>query len=197
MRKLWILAAPAVALCIAAGCTPEGVRKVDVMSADEGFSDGALESSDIIRMSSLMAPSILRCDDVMSRTPENRAVIVIDQIENKTSQRDLRVSDVSLRRMRVELNKHAGDRVIFVVRRFAQRRLAKERTDARDDYDYYPIPGLSESKRRKPDYALAGVFYDHKEKKGTYHLCTFQLINLVTGDIVWEDKYEVKRAAKR
>ena len=194
MRTLWI---PAVFLCAVAGCAPEGVRKVDVMSADEGFSDGALESSDIIRMSSQMAPSILRCDGVMSRTSGNRAVIVIDRIKNETSLRDLRVSDVSLRRLRVELNKHATDRVLFVVRRFTQQRLAKERTDARDDYDYYPIPGLSESKRRKPDYALAGTFYDHKEKKGTYHLCTFQLINLVTGDIVWEDKYEVKRTAKR
>lgn len=197
MRRLWIPAGLVVAVCVVAGCAPEGVRKVDVMSADEGFSDGALESSDIIRMSSQMAPSILRCGEVMSRGPENRAVIVIDRIENKTSERDLRVSDVSIRRLRVELAKHAGDRVLFVVRRFTQRRLAKERTDARDDYDYYPVPGLSESKRRKPDYALAGVFYDHKEKKGTYHLCTFQLINLVTGDIAWEDSYEVKRAAKR
>jgi len=194
MRTLWV---SAVILCAVAGCTPEGVRKVDLMSADEGFSDSALESSDIIRMSSQMAPSILRCSDVMSRTSGNRAVIVIDRIKNETSLRDLRVSDVSLRRLQMELHKHAGDRVLFVVRRFTQQRLAKERADLRDDYDYYPIPGLSESKRRKPDYALAGTFYDHKEKKGTYHLCTFELVNLVTGHVVWEDRYEVKRAAQR
>ena len=191
--KVLCLVAIALGAALFGGCVKEGVRKVDVMAADEGFTDGALESADIVRMASEMARSIVRSDEIMSRTNEDRAIVVLDRIENQTSLRDLAVSDVSLRKMRVELNRHATDRVVFVVRRFTYGRLREQR----DDYDYEPIPGMDVSKRKKPDYALKGVFYDHKEKKGTYHLCTFQLINLVTGDMRWEDSYEVKRRADR
>lgn len=187
---VWLVAA----VMLVWGCTNEGVRKVEVTAADEGFRDGGLESADIVAMAGQMGPSIVRSKEIVERTPEDRAVIVIDRIENRTSERDFAVSDVSLRKLRAELNRYASDRIVFVVRRFTYEQLAKER---QDEYDYYPVPGLEESKRRKPDYALKGVFYDDKEKKGTYHLCTFQLVNLTTGDIVWEDRYEVKRAADR
>jgi len=113
-------------------------------------------------------------------------ICVMDRIEDQTRTRQVR-NNIVLARIRTELNRHATNRIQFVARRADFERLSRERGDPdpfEDAIDTTPD-------RRKPNYALHGVFYDHPQGRTNYHHCTFQLTDLRTGAIKWEGRYEV------
>ena len=154
-----------------------------------------LSADDFIQMSELMARTILRCDEIQESP--HKLVIVLDRIRNET-QTVLRRGLV-LARLRVLLNQHAMDRLQFVVRKEQYEVMVRERRDT--DPELVPFDDTPDA-RLQPDYALKGVFATHtrrdvKQKvRSDYWLCSFQLVNLTSGEMVWEDAYEVKRMGR-
>jgi len=173
MRRL--LAATALAACYASGC----FQAPDVLVNTE------LDDEDLKVMTRQMAESIVRCPDIGVKP-----VVVLFRIRNETNQV---LGQVYLYRLRALLVRHGGGRMAFVLSLAAQRQLkAEEGTGGEDDG---PDPRL------RPTLALMGTFYAHTVEnvrgRQDYVLCSFQLVHLRTGAILWEDYYDVKRAATR
>jgi len=154
-----------------------------------------LTADDFVTMSEQMARSILRCEEV--QTSDYKLVIVIDKIRNEST--TVLRRGLVLARLRALLNQNAMDRLQFVVRRAQYEQMVKERRDT--DPELVPFDETADS-RLKPDYALKGIFATHSRRnvagkvRSDYWLCTFQLVKIEAGDIVWEDAYEVKRAGR-
>src|SRR5262245_3197086 len=180
------------------GCASSGVKNpsgvpVTHMKADEqGFVAGTgIESQDLVSVTDKMARSILGIQQIANAlTPP---IVVLDPVENQT--RFPINKDIFLTRIRTELNSKCLGKVQFLARdRMAA--LEKERNLKREgavtaDSD----PRAQEFKGA--NYFLTGSLQglSTRTKAGTsdYILYAFQLIDVRTSVIVWEDKAEIKK----
>lgn len=183
-----VLLVAAIAALLIAGCTPtDNKGRTNVIAADRRTTRTTdLQSKDILQMSTEMARDILRAP-VVQNSPY-RVVCVMDAIEDQTRTGQVRrYSNIYVARIRTQLNKHAMDRIQFVAKRAKFERISQERGEA----DPFEDAIETTPERRKPDFMLHGVFYDHPQGRTNYHLCTFQLTDLRSGAIEWEGSYEV------
>ena len=195
MLKLFI---PLTTAALVAGCASSGVKNpsgvpVTRMNADEqGFVAGTgVESQDLVAVTDKMARNILGIQQIANAaTPP---IIVLDPVENKT--RFPINKDIFLTRIRSELNKKSGGKVTFLARdRMAA--LEKERNLKREG----AITSSSDANVQEfkgADYFLTGSLegLSTRAKAGTsdYILYAFQLIDVRTSAIVWEDNAEIKK----
>lgn len=194
MRALSILAAGG----LLAGCASSGVRNpngtgVTVMKADEaGFVGGTgVESQDLVQVSDKMARSILGLRQIQNAQGTPR--VILDPVINNT--RFPINKDIFLSRIRVELNKNAGGRVVFLARErmaaLEKERALKQSGQVTSSSD----PNVVEFKGG--DFILTGKLdgMSTRTSKGVsdYILYTFQLIDTRTTDIIWEDSAEIKK----
>ena len=194
MRALSILAAGG----LLAGCASSGVRNpngtgVTVMKADEaGFVGGTgVESQDLVQVSDKMARSILGLRQIQNAQGTPR--VILDPVINNT--RFPINKDIFLSRIRVELNKNAGGRVVFLARErmaaLEKERALKQSGQVTSSSD----PNVVEFKGG--DFMLTGKLdgMSTRTSKGVsdYILYTFQLIDTRTTDIIWEDSAEIKK----
>jgi len=147
-----------------------------------------LDDTDVQQMAQKMAESLSRsCGPTAS---SGRPVIVMHKILNETTQI---LSPIFLAKLRTLLTRHAAGRMLFVLSRAAWDELDSERGRRGND--------RGQDERLTPRFALGGTFYSHtlenKEGRSDYVLCTFQLSDLQTGTLVWEDSYDLKRRAHR
>ena len=147
-----------------------------------------LDERDVEVMARNMAESLSSCEELNGG--RETAVVVLKKIRNETNQV---LSQIYLAKLRPVLALHARDRMTFVISRAAWAELNREElgnseVEARD-------------RRAIPAYVLQGTFYSHtrvsREMRSDYVLCTFQLARIVSGEVLWEDSYEVKRGATR
>ncbi|MSU22555.1 MAG: penicillin-binding protein activator LpoB [Opitutus sp.] len=197
--RFLLLSSLAVGSAFFAGCeTTQGVRNptgvpVTEMRPDErGFVAGTgVESQDLVSVTDKMARSIIGIPQI-ARAPV-KPVIVIDPVVNDT--RFPINKDLFTDRIRIELNKHAIDRVTFLAR---DRMKALERERALKQSGQVTAsadPHVTEF--RGADYFLTGKLggLTTRTSQGTsdYILYSFQLINARTSEIVWEDSSEIKK----
>lgn len=149
--------------------------------------DTELDDNDLLRMSQKMAESIVTRKEVVSQS--KKPVIVLYRIVNETNY--ILDDVIYLVKIRTLLTKHAQDKVAFVLSREAWDWLEREELAQEEE--------LRRELRVKPSFALKGTFYadtrEIAERRSDYVLCTFQLVHLVSGAILWEDYYEVKKVA--
>ena len=181
-----VLLVATLALLLAAGCTPtDNKGRTNVVAADRRYTRTTnLQSKDITQMSAEMARDIVRAPVVQSSP--YKLLCVMDRLEDQTRTRQVR-NNIVLARIRTELNRNAMGRIQFVAKRADFERISRERGDA----DPFEDAIETTPERRKPNYMLHGVFYDHPQGRTNYHLCTFQLTDLRSGAIEWEGSYEV------
>ena len=129
-------------------------------------------------MTDKMAPSVIACRDIAGNP--NRAVIAMGTITNHTTDSSQDMTSY-LARIRVRLNKFATDKVAFVENPGTMANLQSAEGVSADP-----------AARQLPNYVLKGEFYEKPSQKTAFYLCTFQLTNLATGVIVWDDSYEVR-----
>jgi penicillin-binding protein activator len=198
MKTITKLLIPLTTAALVAGCASSGVKNpsgvpVTRMNADEqGFVAGTgVESQDLVAVTDKMSRNILGIPQIANAaTPP---IVVLDPVDNKT--RFPINKDLFLTRIRSELNKKSFGKVTFLARdRMAA--LEKERNLKREgavtaDSD----PGKQEFKGA--DYFLTGSLegLSTRTKAGTsdYILYAFQLIDVRTSAIVWEDNAEIKK----
>jgi len=187
-----------VALLSGTGCASYGVQNprgvgVTEMKADErGFVAGTgVESQDLVTVSDKMARSILGTAQIQKATGTPR--VVLDPVVNET--RFAINKDIFLTRIRAELNKQAGGKVIFLARDRMAALEKEQQLKQSGQVTSSSDPHVVEFKGA--DFFLTGKLQGltTKSSKGVsdYILYSFQLIDARTSDIIWEDSAEVKK----
>jgi hypothetical protein len=110
-----------------------------------------------------------------------RTVIVMDRVENQTSDPSANFQ-VYLARIRATLNNSGAKKDLIFVETRSKAESIKQREG---------IP-VESSARTRPQYALTGTFYDMPRARSNYYLLTFQLVDLTNDIVTWEGSYEVK-----
>jgi len=171
---------------------PSGVPVTEMRPDERGFVAGTgVESQDLVAITDKMARSILGISPIARAAV--KPVIVLDPVVNET--RFPINKDLFIDRIRIELNKHAIDRVTFLARdrmkALERERQLKQSGQVTASSD----PNVTEF--RGADYFLTGKLsgLTTRTSQGTsdYILYSFQLINARTSEIVWEDSSEIKK----
>lgn len=180
------------------GCASRGVQNpsgvpVTQMKADEqGFVTGTgIESQDLVAVTDKMARSILSIPQIAGAPKP--PIIALDPVVNNT--RFPINKDIFNTRIRTELNKKSLGKVTFLARdRMAA--LDKERNLKRAG----DVTATADPKQQEflgADFFLTGELQgmSTRTKAGTsdYILYAFQLIDVRTSAIVWEDSAEIKK----
>jgi PBP1b-binding outer membrane lipoprotein LpoB len=197
-NKLILTLSMTAGIAMLAGCASSGVKNpsgvpVTHMNADEqGFVTGTgVESQDLVAVTDKMARSILSVPQIANASTPPK--IVLDPVVNNT--RFPINKDLFNTRIRTELNKKSLGKVTFLARdRMAA--LDKERNLKRTgDVTSTTDPKVQEF--LGADYFLTGELQglSTRAKAGTsdYILYAFQLIDVRTSAIVWEDSSEIKK----
>lgn len=161
-------------------------------SAPQIHSTG-LGSVDLVTMTDQMSASLLRSPAIAARTSQSPEwIVTLDRAGNQTNQVIPRPQlRAFMARLRAQLAQNPAlreRRLVFVI--------SKQPGDAVSERELTtPAP------RTTPTHALAATFYsittESTRARSDAYLCSFQLIDAATGQILWEDKYEVKRAVMR
>lgn len=159
------------------GCAADSAARVETTM---------LESVDLVRMTDQMAESLLSSEVALIGI-----VVVTDRVVNRTNhlmrpgEKELFLNKLRATLGRVDSLRQAG--VVFVAR-------PDELTE------FHPAPGVP-GRQSGPTHALTATFYsltlvDRRHREDTYE-CAFQLQDLATRRIIWEDAYEVSYAVQR
>ena len=185
---MWLI----VVCLICSGCatTPNQTSSSTVIMPDEddGLGGTGIESTDIRTVSRKMAESILGINEIANAQGVPRIAL----LPVKNSTRFVINQDIFTKKIRIELNKNASDKVRFLARERIED-IMKERQAKREGL--YASSG--EGDLAGVDFYLTGELTGLSKASGgnrsDYILMSFQLINAETSDIVWEDSYEVKK----
>ena len=198
LKSLSLTLAAAGLTALLSGCASSGVKNpsgvpVTEMKADErGFVTGTgVESQDLVAVTDKMARGILGLSQIANATTPPR--VALDPVINET--RFPINKDIFLTRIRTQLNSKSQGKVIFLAReRMAA--LEKEREMKRAGQ----VTSTTDPTRQEfkgADYFITGKLQGltTKTKAGTsdYVLYSFQLIDVRTSEIVWEDSAEMKK----
>lgn len=157
-----------------------------------------IESQDIVNMTDRMMRDMLASAALAGRASRPRVIIDSESFYNESSSRLNKNSITD--RLRVELNRAAQDRMVFVGRQYADV-VARERDLKRK--------GLVDTGTLGPaaaqlggDFKLGGRITSLDSRSPTtgqmsrYNQITFEMVNLETGEIVWGGIYEFLKTAQ-
>lgn len=156
-------------------------------------SNTRLDADDLRLMTDRMVESLLTSPAIAGRTADSgRWVIAMDRVTNRTNEViPLRERWAFMNRLRALLNESESmrDRNLAFV-------LSAEAADALNQRQW-EVAG----RRAQPTHALAATFYAltgfaHEGRTDAY-FCGFRLADLRSDELVWEDRYEVKRSVMR
>lgn len=180
------------------GCASTGVKnpsgtQVTEMRPDErGFVGGTgVESTDIVAVTEMVAREILGVPQIANAQGTPR--LIIDPVENNT--RFTVNKDMFLDRIRGSLSRNARGKVTFLARdrsavleRERQMKQSGQVTSSSD-------PNVQEF--RGADFLLTGKLNSHTTRTSSgvsdYVMYSFQLIDVRTMDIIYENFHEVKK----
>jgi hypothetical protein len=154
----------------------------------------ALDGADLIRMTDDMAMKMMASPSVQgAMASEGRLKVVVEPVENQMTAEVLPKGPANAftGRLRTLLSHHAPDKFVWVMNRDAWHYL---RSRELENIDPGPSPDAIQ-----PRYALTAKFStltnETSERRSTYYLCVYELTDLSHRDILWSDKYEVKKVA--
>jgi PBP1b-binding outer membrane lipoprotein LpoB len=162
-------------------------------SAVSAGSNTALDGIDLVKMTDQMAASISGNAAVQRIIATHGPMtIVVQPVMNLMTAAVLPrgQADAFTARVRSLLSKHAPEEFVWVMNRDAFYSLRNQELNV----DLGPEP-----ERVQPEYALTAKFqslvHETKNRRSDYYLCVYELTNLKSGDLIWSDKYEVKKTA--
>lgn len=157
-----------------------------------------VESQDIVSMTDQMMRDMLRNPMLVSPGISRRIIIDSEYMVNESTSRINK--NMMTDRLRVNLNRAANGRMVFVGRHFSNM-VMKERELKRS--------GLVDAGTIRATQATAGADFrlggritsldslDTKtQQKSRYHQVTFEMVDLELGTIVWSGIYEFKKTAQ-
>jgi PBP1b-binding outer membrane lipoprotein LpoB len=151
----------------------------------------ALDSVDLVEMTQKMTDAILSNPSVQADVAQKgRLKVVIEPVENKMVGEILPrgAKEAFIARLRAQLQERAPEKFIWIINRDAWHALRNREIDAGPD----PM-GL------QPEYALTATFSsitdETSNRRSSYYLCVYHLTNIQSRQLVWTDKFEVKKTA--
>lgn len=198
-----------LALVLLAGCASSsgtgkplqnvgGVQARDLDVGSKGLVTGVgIEGHDVVSMTKRMARDLLAADFHASLAGPPRVIIDGEYFSNEGSQivNKRLITD----RLRVELNRAAAGRMVFVGRHYAGM-VAHERELKREGVTDIGTIGLTKA-QAGGDFRLGGTIgtLDSRDPNTgivqRYNQIVFELVDLETGVLVWTNLYEFQRAA--
>lgn len=157
-----------------------------------------IQSQDIVAMTDKLVRDILATPQIADRKTPPRIIVDSKYFENLSSQPLNK--DLIIERMRVELQRAAHGKLVFVDRQYASM-VAKERQLKRSDKVDIGTTGLARA-QYGADYRLAGkiLSLDSDDAKNgamqRYTQIDMELVDLETGAGVWSGLYEFKKAGQ-
>jgi PBP1b-binding outer membrane lipoprotein LpoB len=157
-----------------------------------------VESQDVISMTDKMVRDILSTPQIAGRTVAPRVIIDSEHFTNDSASRMNKNAITD--RLRVELNRSAQGRIIFLGRHYGNM-VARERERKRDG----AVDGGTVRQTRAQagaDFQLGGRITSMdaaSARNGTvsrYHQITFELVDLEMGNIAWSGIYEFRKEAQ-
>lgn len=154
----------------------------------------SLEGDDLVAMTDDMAMKILGSQAVQEAIArEGKLRIVITPVENYMTAEILPAGQAYafVARLRALLAVHAPDKFTWIMNRDAYYYL---RNSELEGIDPGPNPDSIQ-----PEYALSARFdsitTEDPDRRASYYLCVYFLTNLDTRDVLWTDKYELRKKA--
>ena len=195
----------AIALLVAlAGCVTTGVPyaggvgPVEIDPSTRGPVAGVgIEGHDIVSMTDRMMRDMLTNPILAGRGTPPRVVIDSEFFSNKGTQAINR--DLITNRLRVNLNRAAQGRLVFVTREHVGM-VQQERDLKRSGTTDVGTTGVTRG-MAGADYRLTGEIADENERNARtgmierYNQITFEMVDEESGAIVWSGQYEFERAA--
>lgn len=188
---------------ILAGCVTanvpyaSGVPPETVNPATPGPVSGVgIEGHDIASMTDQMMRDMLANPTLAGRKTPPRVVIDSAAFKNEGSQAINR--DLITNRLRVELNRAANGRMMFITRNLGlvEQERDLKRAGATDEGTVGMTKAIAGA-----DYRLQGEIAALNERDARtgmverYNQITFEMIDMESGEIVWSGQYEFERAA--
>lgn len=153
----------------------------------------ALDGADLVKMTDDMSMKITASPVVQQAIQrEGKLKVVVQPVENNMTAEILPSGPANAftGRLRTLLSHHARDQFTWIMNRDAWYFLRRRELDI----DPGPSPDAIQ-----PEYALTAKFStltnEDSRRRSTYYLCVYELTNLQTREILWTDKYEVKKMA--
>ena len=153
----------------------------------------ALDSTNLVQMTDDMAMKIVASPAVRAAiAKEGKLRVVVEPVENNMTGEVLPSGPAHAftGRLRTLLSQHARDQFTWIMNRDAWHYLR----DRELDIDPGPAP-----ESIQPQYALTAKFSsltnEDSRRRSSYYLCVYELTDLSHRDILWSDKYEVKKNA--
>lgn len=151
----------------------------------------ALDGADLVQMTDDMAMKIAASPAVQRAIArEGRLRVVVEPVENAMRGEVLPrgPAEAFTGRVRSLLSRHAPDRFVWIMNRDAFYDLRQRELD----FDLGPSP-----ESIQPQYALVARFSslteEDSEHRSSAYLCVYQLTDLQRRNVLWTDKYEVKK----
>lgn len=194
----------ALTVSLAAGCTSNidntaGQATVYEDASTTGKVSGVgIESQDIVAVTDEMMRDMLANPMLAGRDVPPRIIIDNEYLRNESS--SVVNTNMLTDRLRIELNRAANGRMIFVGREYAGM-VQKERDLKRDG----AVDGgtiRETAAQAGADYRMAGriTSLDASDRSdGTqsrYSQITFEMVDMELGTIVWSGLYEMRKAAR-
>lgn len=183
--------------CLAAvGCSTGKTQRVDV--DDDIAQDTELSSKDLRSMSRKMAEDLLQCPQIKDRINQKMkpAMIAFAGLTNETRDYDFSPKETLLK-IRGYLIQYSRGYVTFLESEKLEQTIENYTGSKVNDKEsiFVQNPYLE-----KADYLLTGNAYAKKQQTKDmvtkYHSYTFWLTHVPTRTIVWQNEYEVKKAAE-
>ena len=153
----------------------------------------ALDGADLVKMTDDMAMKIVASPVIQEAIrQEGKLKVVVQPVENNMTAEILPSGPANAftGRLRTLLSHHAREQFTWIMNRDAWYYLRRRELDI----DPGPSPDAVQ-----PQYALTAKFStltnEDSRRRSTYYLCIYELTNLQTREILWTDKYEVKKMA--
>lgn len=167
-------------------------QRVD-LDSDTLRGDTGINSKDFRTVCEKMARSMIQIPPIANASNPPRITFV--KVRNMTS--EPLDKDMFTTKIRTLLLQSSGGKVVFVDRAKGVSDSIDEERELKRGGDY---TASKQSTKSGADFFLTGELSSidkmDGKKRATYTLYSFRLTDAETGDIVWEDNYEVKKAVK-
>ena len=170
----------------------------DVSTQSATVAGVGVESQDVVSMTDKMIRDILSNPQIAGRSTPARVIIDSAYFSNDSSSR-LNKNAIT-DRLRVELNRAANGRLVFVARHYGD--MVQNERDAKRSGQTDAGTIRSTKATAGGDFRLGGRITSMDAASTTsgnvsrYHQITFELIDLEYGTIAWSGLYEFKKEAR-
>lgn len=170
----------------------------DVKTGNTQIQGVGIESQDIVKMTDQMMRSMISNPTLAGRQSAPRIIIDSEYFTNESTSRINK--NILTDRLRVQLNRAANGRMVFVARNYANMVESERRLKREGVVDAGTV--RSTQATAGADYRLVGKILSsdkmnvNTQMKSRYHYIYFEMVDLELGTYVWSGDYEFEKSGQ-